>query len=131
MQLCFPLMKDQGGSIINFISNAVHGIEGFASYSAAKGAVGAITRTVAKEWGQYNIRVNNVSPIALTDSAMNDYTKEILEVIKTQVAKNSPFKRVGDPEKDILPVILFLASEESRWITGQDLRVEGGVDIHW
>jgi len=62
---------------------------------------------------------------------MNDYTKEILEVIKTQVAKNSPFKRVGDPEKDILPVILFLASEESRWITGQDLRVEGGVDIHW
>ena len=61
MQLCFPLMKDQGGSVINFISNAVQGLDGFASYSAAKGAVGAITRTVAKEWGQYNIRVNNVS----------------------------------------------------------------------
>jgi Dehydrogenases with different specificities (related to short-chain alcohol dehydrogenases) len=131
MQLCFPLMKDNGGSIINFISNAVQGIKGFASYAAAKGAVGAITRTVAIEWGEYNIRVNNVSPIALTDSAMNDYTKEILEVIKTQVAKNSPFNRVGDPEKDILPVILFLASEDSRWITGQDIRVEGGVDIHW
>lgn len=131
MQLCFPLMKDQGGSVINFISNAVQGLDGFASYSAAKGAVGAITRTVAKEWGQYNIRVNNVSPIALTDSAMNDYTKEILEVIRTEVARNSPFKRVGDPEKDILPVILFLASEDSRWITGQDIRVEGGVDIHW
>jgi Dehydrogenases with different specificities (related to short-chain alcohol dehydrogenases) len=131
MQLCFPLMKDQGGSVINFISNAVQGLDGFASYSAAKGAVGAITRTVAKEWGQYNIRVNNVSPIALTDSAMNDYTKEILEVIQTEVARQSPFNRLGDPEKDILPVILFLASNDSRWITGQDIRVEGGVDIHW
>jgi len=131
MQLCFPLMKDNGGSVINFISNAVQGIDGFASYAAAKGAVGAITRTVAIEWGQYNIRVNNVSPIALVDSAINDYTKEILEVIKTEVAKKSPFKRVGDPEKDIVPTILFLASEDSRWITGQDIRVDGGVDIHW
>lgn len=131
MQLCFPLMKEQGASVINFISNAVQGLAGFASYSAAKGAVGAITRTVAIEWGQYNIRVNNVSPIALTDSAMNDYSKEILEVIMTEVAQNSPFKRAGDPEKDIVPVILFLASEDSRWITGQDIRVEGGIDIHW
>lgn len=51
MQLCFPLMQEKGGSIINFISNAVQGLDGYASYTAAKGAVGALTRTVAIEWG--------------------------------------------------------------------------------
>jgi len=131
MQLCFPLMKDNGGSIINFISNAVQGLDGYASYTAAKGGVGALTRTVAIEWGKYNIRVNNVSPIALTDTVINDSPKELYEVIMKEVAKSSPFNRVGRPEEDVVPVILFLASEDSRWITGQDIRVEGGVDIHW
>ncbi|WP_138750765.1 SDR family NAD(P)-dependent oxidoreductase [Paenibacillus sinopodophylli] len=131
MQLCHPLMKENGGSIINFISNAVQGLDGYASYTAAKGAVGALTKTVAKEWGKYNIRVNNVSPIAITDTVINDSPKELYDVIMTEVAKSSPFNRVGIPEDDVVPVILFLASEDSRWITGQDIRVEGGVDIHW
>lgn len=75
--------------------------------------------------------MNNVSPIAITDTVINDSPKELYDVIMTQVAKSSPFKRVGIPEDDVVPVILFLASEDSRWITGQDIRVEGGVDIHW
>ncbi|KQN99893.1 SDR family NAD(P)-dependent oxidoreductase [Paenibacillus sp. Leaf72] len=131
MQLCFPLMKENGGSIINFISRAVQGLDRYASYTAAKGAVGALTRTIAIEWGKYNIRVNNVSPIAITDTVINDSPKELYDVIMTEVAKSSPFNRIGIPEDDVVPVILFLASEDSRWITGQDIHVEGGVDIHW
>ncbi len=134
MQKCFPLMKEHGGSIINVGSNAVQGNWGFAAYAAAKASVMALTRVVANEWGKYGIRCNNLVPIALTDSITNKEGKtnsKLLEVMSESMIKGSPLKRISNPEDDIVPVSLFLASDDSRWITGQDIRAEGGMDIHW
>ncbi|MDO5409503.1 MAG: SDR family oxidoreductase [Lachnospiraceae bacterium] len=129
MQLCFPLMKEHGGSIINFSSASINGTAGFSAYAAAKGAISALSRVVANEWGQYNIRVNILYPLSLTDTAKESYSEEIRKNIENVSISKSPLKRVGDAKKDIAPVVLFLASDESRWITGQEICAEGGANI--
>lgn len=87
---------------------------------------------VAREWGQYGIRVNVVSPSAVTDNV-----KASLEVLpedqKAYVEATltvNPLRRAGDPYEDVTPAIVFLASEEAKWITGQNLNLEGGGNIH-
>lgn len=129
MQLCFPLMKENGGSIINFGSSSSNGQAGLSSYGCAKAAICALTRAVAVEWGQYNIRVNNLKPFALTEN-MRQMPPEILEFFETNMHNTTALHRVGTPEDDVVPVVIFLASDASRWITGQDFKAEGGLDIH-
>ena len=134
MQLCYPLMKENGGSVINFGSNAAQGIPGYASYSAAKAAIMALTRSVAKEWGADNIKINNMIPVAITDTnreSTDPNYQKINEVMYEAIIAQSPFHRLSNPEEDIVPVILFMASDESRWMTGQDFHAEGGLDIHF
>lgn len=134
MQPCFPLMKEHSGSIINFGSRAAQGLPGFASYSSAKAAVIALSHAVAQECGEFGIRVNTMIPVAMTDSITeqtNDSYKRVVKVMADSIIAASPLHRLSNPEDDIVPVLLFLASDDSRWITGQDLRTEGGMDIHW
>ena len=130
MQQALPLMKERGGSIINFCSNAAQGLEGLSVYGTAKGAIGALTRAVAKEVGPQGIRVNNMVPIGVTDT-VKAQGGHVLQLMVDAVAAQSPLNRAGYVEEDVVPVVLFLASDDSRWITGQDIRAEGGVDIHW
>ncbi len=134
MKLCFPYMKDKkDASIINFGSSGGDlGTVGFAAYAATKEAIRGVSRVVAREWGKNNIRVNVVSPVALTE-----HTAEELENLpEDQKAfimggmTDNPLGRAGDPYEDITPVVVFLASEESRWITGQNINAEGGWNIH-
>ena len=125
MQLCYPHMKEQGGgSIINMGSS--YGIRcepGFLAYAASKEAIRTLTKTAAKEWGADGIRVNTILPSALTPKAIW-YLEESgtydLELSKVAMG------RFGEP-KDIAPTAIFLASDDSDFVTGQTIGVEGGA----
>jgi NAD(P)-dependent dehydrogenase (short-subunit alcohol dehydrogenase family) len=68
-------------------------------------------------------------PIGVTDTVLSK-GEEVLMLMTDGIAAKSPLNRPGYVEEDVVPPLLFLASDESRWITGQDLRAEGGVHIH-
>jgi NAD(P)-dependent dehydrogenase (short-subunit alcohol dehydrogenase family) len=124
MQLCFPHMKEQGGgSIINMGSSYGPRSEpGFLAYSASKEAIRSLTRTAAKEWGRHGIRVNTILPSALTPKSiwyLEDSGTYDLELAKVAMG------RFGGPE-DIAPTAIFLAADESNYVTGQTIGVDGG-----
>ena len=133
MQLCFPYLKDKNASVINFGSGAGRaGHEGFAAYAAVKEAIRGLTRVTAREWGKYGIRVNTVCPSAITDNvkAGLEYLPPEMKEAVTNLMSINPLCLPGDPYEDITPVVLFMVCDESGWITGQDINVEGGGDIH-
>lgn len=115
-----------GGSIIN-ISSVVTRLAPPASavYSATKGAVDAITHVLAKELGPRNIRVNAINPgIVITEGT---HTAGIAGGdFERQAVLQTPLGRAGQPD-DISPVAVFLASDDSRWVTGETLVVSGGM----
>lgn len=130
MKLCYPHMKGRSTSIINFVSGVYQsGMAGYASYGADKAAIRNLTMVVAREWGVDGIRVNNLSPVAWTDTIEHTLPPEYREFTKGEMAKG-PMGRLGDPASDIAPALIFLASDSSRWITGQNLTVDGGSSIH-
>ena len=107
--------------IINLASGAgIRGEAGQAAYCAAKAGIMGLTKSNVKELARYNILVNAISPAALT--MMSESAKEDLE-------KRIPLGRVGDPERDIAPLAVFLASDEANYITGQVIPVDGGLDM--
>ena len=124
----FPFMKDQGkGKIVN-ISSAVHfiGAPFLVHYATSKGGVVAFTRSLAKELGDYKINVNAVAPgITMTEAGKEKGTKEMHEMFVSRRA----LKRPQEPE-DLMGVITFLSSDESDFITGQTIVVDGGVALH-
>lgn len=125
MQSAFPHLKESKGRVINFASGA--GLEGQktqTAYAAAKEAIRAISKVAANEWGEYGINVNIISPIAMTPG-VEAWSKEHPETFEAIVSK-VPMKRWGDPEKDIGPIAVFLASEDSNYMTGQTLMADGG-----
>ncbi|MFN2304971.1 MAG: SDR family NAD(P)-dependent oxidoreductase [Anaerolineales bacterium] len=126
MKLCYPYLKGKPSSIINFTSGTYQvGLELYASYAADKGAIRALSMVVAREWGVDGIRVNTISPVALTDTILDKLPPEYSGWVKGMM-KNNALKRVGVPFSDIAPVVLFLATDESRWVTGQNINVDGG-----
>jgi NAD(P)-dependent dehydrogenase (short-subunit alcohol dehydrogenase family) len=132
MQLCFPYLRDKpgaGASIINF--GSASGMEGTplqSAYAAAKEAVRGLSRSVAREWGQYNIRVNILCPGGFTDNCETDMDKlsPAARDWAMEAFKTNPFKRIGKPYEDVAPVVVFLASDESHWMTGQTVNADGG-----
>lgn len=125
-------IKDAGGgSIINFGSISGQRPEvGAAAYSASKGAVHSWTRTAAHTWGADNIRVNAILPALATpmyEEAMSRATEEDKTahywVNLSTIAMGQEY---GDPDRDLGPVMVFLASDASRFITGQLIPVDGG-----
>jgi NAD(P)-dependent dehydrogenase (short-subunit alcohol dehydrogenase family) len=131
-QAAFRHMKGRGGRIINFGSGAaIRGQRGSAHYSAAKGAVMAWTRTVAQEWARYEIPVNSVVPAIWTPmydahrARMSDEERAIHDMTMQYVVPLGG--RLGDPDRDIAPVMVFLASDGARFVTGQAIAVDGGM----
>jgi NAD(P)-dependent dehydrogenase (short-subunit alcohol dehydrogenase family) len=131
-QAAFPHLKAGGGRIINFASAAgAMGLRGCAHYAASKGAVLAWTRTIAQEWGPYGISVNAIAPGMWTpmyETTRAGMTPEQLEAHDRGMAMMIPLGgRLGDPDADMAPVLVFLVSDASRFITGQTLAVDGGL----
>jgi NAD(P)-dependent dehydrogenase (short-subunit alcohol dehydrogenase family) len=120
MQLCHPHLKARGGgAIINFASGSgTSGAVRQAAYAAAKEAIRGLTKTAALEWGPDNIRVNAVCPVATG--------KPETKVWVDWFRKESPLRRIGDPESDIGSVVVFLAGPGS-FMTGRTLHVDGGM----
>ncbi|PYL14555.1 MAG: oxidoreductase [Verrucomicrobia bacterium] len=116
----------EGGSIINIGSLASSLTPPTAViYNATKGAVDAITRTLAKELGPKKIRVNSINPgMVITEGAIaGGYTEgDMRKMFESQ----TPLGRVGETD-DIAPAAVFFASDDSKWITGETLRVAGGL----
>jgi 3-oxoacyl-[acyl-carrier protein] reductase len=117
---------DKGGSVIN-IGSVVSRITtaGSSIYTATKGAVDSITHVLSKELGPKNIRVNSINPgMVETEGA---HTAGIIgSAFQTNAEQNSPLGRIGQPN-DIAPVAVFLASDESRWLTGETILAGGGM----
>jgi len=114
-----------GGSIVN-ISSVVSttGFPGISVYSATKGAVDAVTRSLAKELGPRNVRVNSVNPGMVETEGL--HSAGISESdFRKQVEAQTPLGRIGQP-KDIAPAVVFFASPDSGWITGETLYISGG-----
>ena len=114
-----------GGSVVN-ISSVVStlGIPGAAVYSGTKGAVDAITRSLAKELGPRKIRVNAINPGMVETEGI--HAAGIAESdMRKQVEAQTPLGRIGQPE-DIAKAAVFFASQDSAWITGETLTVSGG-----
>lgn len=125
MQAAYPHLKETKGNIINFASGAgINGHETQAAYAAAKEAIRGISRVAANEWGRDGINVNLISPIADSPGvrawaeAQPEYYQAVLNKI--------PLGRFGHIEEDIGRVAVFLASEDSQYITGQTIMVDGG-----
>src|SRR5699024_10409507 len=114
----------RGGSIINFASGAgLSGQPNQASYAAAKEAIRGLSRVAAREWANDGIRVNLVSPVAHT-GGVDAWSRSHPEQYE-QVLSGIPLGRMGDPEQDIAPIVLFLASDDSQYMTGQLLMADG------
>jgi NAD(P)-dependent dehydrogenase (short-subunit alcohol dehydrogenase family) len=130
MQAVFPHMKAQRwGRIINLVSlNGINAHQYSVDYNAAKEGIRAITRTAAREWAKHNVLVNAIAPAAASPAyvafaeAAPDNAKEML--------KQNPIGRMGDPEHDIGGVALFLATEDSDYITGMTMLADGGSHIN-
>lgn len=115
-----------GGSIVNVSSLASTATPPNTSvYSATKGAVDAVTRSLAKELGPRNIRVNAINPGVVDTEGFRAAGFEDSDFRKEAEGK-TPLGRIGRPE-DIAPAAVFLASADSRWITGETLVVAGGL----
>ncbi|MFB6084869.1 MAG: SDR family NAD(P)-dependent oxidoreductase [Halorientalis sp.] len=124
-----PLMKEQGhGAIVNVGSLAsVFGLPRNAAYSMTKGAVLNFTRAIAAEAGRDGVRANTVCP-GFTDTPLVEQmlaTSDDPEAAREKMEENYPLGRLGEPE-EIADAIVFLASDEASWITGEGLLVDGG-----
>ena len=117
------MMKQKNGRIINISSVVgITGNAGQTNYSASKAGIIGFTKSLAKEVGSRNILVNAVAPGFI----QTDMTNILKDEIKQELIKNIPLKRFGNAT-DVANVVKFLASEESSYITGQVINIDGGM----
>jgi NAD(P)-dependent dehydrogenase (short-subunit alcohol dehydrogenase family) len=130
MRAAFPYMKAQKyGRIINMGSlNGVNAHMFTAPYNASKEAVRALTRTAAVEWGGHGITANIICPAANSRNAEEYFAAN--PAMGEAILQQIPAGRFGQAEQDIGPVALFLASEASRFMTGNTIYVDGGGHIN-
>jgi 3-oxoacyl-[acyl-carrier protein] reductase len=118
-------LKQKSGNIVNISSvSGIHPMSGQTNYAAAKAGVIGFTKSLAKEVAPYNIRVNAVAP-GFVDTEM---TMELSQQLKEKFLNMIPLQRFGTAE-EVAKVVLFLLSDESQYITGQTLQLDGGLGI--
>jgi len=118
-----PMMRQKYGRIVNVTSIAgIVGNPGQTNYSAAKAGIIGFTRAMAKEYGARNIAVNAVAP----GYVPTDLTAALPAAVKERIVELTAFGRMGTPE-EIAGVVLFLASDDASYVTGQVLAVDGGL----
>ena len=118
------MIHQKYGSIVNISSTvAIDGIPAQLEYVSSKAAIIRATKVLAIELGKYNIRVNAIAPSFIKTDLISNINDKFLE----EVIQNTVLKRLGDKE-EIANAIMFLASDLSSYITGQILRVDGGLN---
>ena len=121
-----PMVKNKFGRVINISSVAgLMGNSGQVNYSSSKSAMVGFSRSLAKELGSRNITSNVVAPGFIE----TDMTTFLSDAEKQEVSKNIPMKRFGSVE-DVAKCIVFLASDEANYITGQTISVDGGLFMY-
>lgn len=125
------IKREKGSIIINASINAVHGNTSLVAYTASKGAAVSMTRALALDYAPHNIRVNAICPAVIIDTRL--IQKHVVKADNPQVfvdelISRHPLGRVGTSD-EVAYTALFLASDESSFITGEDIRVDGGWHI--
>ena len=127
VQACIPTMKAQGRGkivIISSISGPKTALPGYSHYTASKGGVAGFVRTAAVELAKYQININAIEPGNIISEGFEEMGKEHAEIMLRPI----PLGRLGTPE-DVAHAVLFLASPEANYITGQSLVVDGGQTL--
>ena len=126
-----PLLMKNGGSVINTASSAgVIGIPDCDAYTATKGAIVQLTKSMAAEYGRYKVRVNCIAPAAIMTPMMRQSNPENSTFDEERFLKlRTPLRRYGTPE-EIAKVALFLASDESSYLNGAIIVADGGITIN-
>ncbi|MFU8861517.1 MAG: 3-oxoacyl-[acyl-carrier-protein] reductase [Cyclonatronaceae bacterium] len=118
-----PMMRQRSGSIINISSVVgISGNAGQTNYAASKAGIIGFTKSLAKEIATRNIRVNAIAPGYIRTEMTGQLKEDVLKAIEESI----PMGRSGEPE-DVADAIIFLASDASRYITGETIRVDGGM----
>lgn len=127
VQKALPLLNDGASVILNGSIATIKGFPGISIYSATKAAVRSFARTLASELGNRRIRVNTLSPGHIDTPLLEQWQQgDALKKLKEEFAKNVPLGRMGSPE-EIAKAASFLASDESSYVNGVELFVDGGV----
>jgi 3-oxoacyl-[acyl-carrier protein] reductase len=117
------MLHQNGGSIVNISSvNAIRGHAGVAVYSATKAALDGLARSLARELGSRNIRVNSVAPGYFESDMVSQFSPEA----RDRIVRRTPLGRLGTVD-DIVGVVMFLLSAQASFITGQTIVVDGGI----
>lgn len=126
-QIVLPDMETtKWGRIVNISSSSAQtGSAGMAHYSASKGAIVTLTRTLAQELGPLGITVNNIPPGTVMNTVMSEANKHRFPMSMEALVKSIPVRRTGEPE-DIANACAWLVSENSDYVTGQTIGVNGG-----
>lgn len=120
-----PMMMQRAGSIVNLSSTSSQfASRGQTNYAASKGGIEGLTRALAKELAQRKVRVNAVAPGMIE----TDMSQVVRGIAGDQIKKVIPMKRIGKPE-EIANMVAFLASDEASYLTGQVIRVDGGLSL--
>ena len=120
-----PMMMLRSGSIVNLSSTAAEfASRGQVNYAASKGGINGLTRALAKELAPRKVRVNAIAPGMIE----TDMSQVVRGIAGDQIKNAIPMKRIGKPE-EIARVVAFLASEDASYLTGQVLRVDGGLSL--
>lgn len=128
MQKCCPYMKEQRyGRIINTSSHScLVGAPGFTAYEMAKGAIMALTRNAAREWGGFGIVTNAFLPVIRTEAFdMTPQGRETASRIESEI----PVGRFGTAYEDCSPILAFMASEAASYLNGQFIGIDGGMTL--
>lgn len=119
------MKKNHYGRIVNTASyTGVEGMATFSAYGSQKEAIRGLTRITAQEYGEFGITCNVICPGAMTEASKTwkEYDPEGYKA----AMEPQPIKRLGDPDTDIAPAVMFLVSDDSRFVTGQTIGVDGG-----
>ncbi|WP_026840005.1 SDR family NAD(P)-dependent oxidoreductase [Citrifermentans bremense] len=133
MKAVFPFMKDKGGKIVNIGSSSINeGVPGMPHYVASKGAIMALTRSMAREMGDFKINVNTIAPGFTHSEGGNNFDKnKAMDIppLETLQLNARCLKREAVPE-DLIGLALFLSTDDSAFITGQMIVHDGGLSFH-
>jgi 3-oxoacyl-[acyl-carrier protein] reductase len=127
VKACIPFMKSQGGGkivITSSISGPQTALPGFSHYTASKGGIAGFVRTAAVELAKYKININAVEPGNIMTEGLDELGQDHID----NMIRAIPLGRLGTPE-DVAQAILFLASKEASYITGQSIIVDGGQTL--